>query len=126
MQKTNNVAHDLMGVDEYIESAPRNVQPKLQEIRKAIIEAAPEALEKISYGMPFYYYKGRVAYFSFTKDHIGLYAMPMSIEKYVDEVKKYRTGKATLSFPFDKPIPIELVKKLVKAQVKINELKKAK
>ncbi len=108
-------------VDEYIANAPAEVQAKLQKLRKTIKSVAPNAEERISYAMPFYYHKGRVAYFSYTKDHIGLYAMPMSIEKYKEEVKKYRTGKATLRFPFDKPLPISLIKKLVKAQMKRND-----
>ena len=111
-------------VDEYIRDAPGELQEKLNELRNSIHEAAPLAEEKISYGMPYYHYKGRVAYFAYAKDHIGLYAMPASIENHLEEVKKYRTGKATLRFPLDKPIPTALVKTLVRAQIKLNEAKK--
>jgi uncharacterized protein YdhG (YjbR/CyaY superfamily) len=124
MQKAKTARNELSGVDEYIDKAPEEFQSKLSELRNAIRDAAPQAEEKISYQMPFYYYKGRVAYFGYAKDHIGLYAMPMSIEEHLDEVKTYRTGKSTLRFSFDKPLPITLVKNLVKAQIKINESKK--
>lgn len=110
-------------VDEYIANAPKEVQAKLKELRKIIKEVAPEAEEKISYGMPYYDYKGRLAYFAYAKNHIGLYAMPSYLEGHESDIKKYRTGKATLSFPLDKELPIGLIKKLLEVGVKYNETK---
>lgn len=110
-------------VDEYISDSPENVRDRLKQLRKVIKEVAPEAEEKISYGMPYYDYKGRLAYFAYAKNHIGLYAMPSYLEGHESGIKKYRTGKATLSFPLDKELPIGLIKKLLEVGVKYNETK---
>ena len=108
-------------VTAYIAAAPKEVQGKLKEIRKAIKTAAPKAQEKISYGMPYYGYKGRLAYFAYAKHHIGLYAMPPIVKEHQKELKKYRTSTATIRFPLDEKLPISLIKKLVKVGVKRNE-----
>jgi len=63
-------------VDAYIAAAPKETQPKLRKIRTAIREVAPDAAESISYGMPFYNYKGRLVWFGLQKTHIGLYLRP--------------------------------------------------
>lgn len=109
------------GVDEYIANAPKEVQGKLRELRAAIKSVAPDAVEKISYGMPYYSYKGRLAYFAYAKHHIGLYAMPPIVDDFQNELKKYQTSKATIRFPLNEELPIPLVKKLVKAGIKRNE-----
>jgi uncharacterized protein YdhG (YjbR/CyaY superfamily) len=109
-------------VDEYIVRAPKEVQVKLKELREAIREAAPTAMERISYGMPYYGYKGRLAYFRLAKDHIGLYVPPPVIEEHKNELANYVTAKATVRFPLDKVLPIALIKKLVKARMKKNEV----
>ena len=113
-------------VDAYIAAAPKEVQGKLKELRKAIKTAAPKAEEKISYGMPYYAYKGRLAYFRLAKAHIGIYITPPVIQEHKNELEDYETAKATVRFPIDKPLPIALIKKLVKARVKKNEAKKKK
>lgn len=110
-----------MTVDEYIAAAPKELQPKLREMRAAVKASAPKAEEKISYGMPYYSYRGRLAYFAYFKDHISLFAVPPVIEEHKKELKKYRTSKGTIQFPLDKKLPIPLIKKLVKARVKKNE-----
>lgn len=111
-------------VDEYIASAPKELQGKLKEIRKIIRTAAPGASEKISYGMPYYGYKGRLVYFAYFKDHLGLYGMPEVFDQYNDDLTKFRTGKATLRLEFDKKLPTALIRKLIKTGVKRNESKK--
>jgi uncharacterized protein YdhG (YjbR/CyaY superfamily) len=111
-------------VDEYIARAPRGAQAKLKELRVAITEAAPTAVERISYGMPYYDHKGRLAYFRLAKAHIGLYIPPPVIEEHKSELADYETAKATVRFPLDKKLPITLIKKLVKARMKKNEAKK--
>ncbi len=108
-------------VDEYIANAPKEVQGKLRELRATIKAAAPDAQEKISYGMPYYGYKGRLVYFAYAKHHIGLYAMPPIVQSYLGELKKYQTAKATIRFPLNEELPISLIKKLVKAGVKRND-----
>ncbi len=113
-------------VDEYIASVPKEHQGKLRELRAAIKEVAPDAEEKISYGMPYYGYKGRLVYFQLWPKHIGIYLPPPVIQEYKKELKNYVTAKATVQFPLDKKLPIPLIKKLVKARVKINDEYKKK
>lgn len=108
-------------VDEYIAFAPEDVQGKLKELRFVIRSVAPSAKEKISYGMPYYSYKGRLIYFGYAKHHVALYPMPPSIDGIKKELKKYQTGKATLRFQLDKELPIALIKKVIKAGIKRNE-----
>ena len=108
-------------VDEYIARAPKEVQDNLKEVRVAIREAAPAAMESISYGMPYYDYKGRLAWFGLAKAHIGLYVRPPVVEEHKNELADYETAKSTVRFPLDKKIPVQLIKKLVKARMKINE-----
>lgn len=113
-------------VDEYIAQAPKEIQGKLQELRGAIKETAPAAEEKLSYGMPYYGYKGRLAYFAYAKNHIGLYVMPPIIQDHKKELEKYETATATVRFPLSEDLPLALIKKLVKAGVKNNAAKNKK
>ena len=111
-------------VDAYIAAAPKEVQGKLKELRAIIQAAAPGAEEPISYGMPYYSCKGRVAYFAFAKKHIGLYVPSPVIEEHQKELTAYETAKATIRFPLQAKLPLALIKKLVKARVKKNIAKK--
>jgi uncharacterized protein YdhG (YjbR/CyaY superfamily) len=111
-------------VDAYIAAAPKEARSKLREIRQAIKSVAPKAEEKISYGMPYYSYKGRLAYFAAFKDHVSLFAMPPISGAAKDELKKYQTGKSTLRFSLDQELPIPLIRKLVRAGVRRNEARK--
>lgn len=108
-------------VDEYIANAPKEIQSKLIQLRKILLECAPGASEKISYGIPYYGYKGRLAYFSYTKGHIGFYVPPPVIEEHMEELKSYKTAKATVRFPNNEELPVSLIKKLVIARVKKND-----
>ena len=110
-------------VDAYIASAPKEVQAKLRELRATIRKTAPKAEEKISYGMPYYGYKGRLAYFAYAKHHVGLYVMPPVVQDHKKELKDYETARATVRFPLNKKLPVALIKKLVKAGIKNNEAK---
>jgi uncharacterized protein YdhG (YjbR/CyaY superfamily) len=110
-------------VDTYIATAPKEIQGKLKLLRTAIRQVAPTAIERISYGMPYYDYKGRLVYFAFAKSHIGLYIPPPVIEEHKSELKNYETATSTIRFPIDKPLPIALIKKLIKAKMKKNEAK---
>ena len=112
-----------VSVDQYILNAPLELQAKLKKLRAAIKEAAPDAEEKISYGMPYYGYKGRLAYFANAKHHFGLYIPPPIIANHADELKKYVTSVSAVQFPINEELPIPLIKKLVKARVKYNEKK---
>ena len=111
-------------VDEYIAGAPKEVRGKLRELRAAIKSAAPGAEERISYGMPYYGYKGRVAYFRHWKAHIGFYVPSPVIQEHEGELRDYETARATVRFPLEKKLPLALIKKLVKARVKRNEARR--
>lgn len=107
-------------VDEYIAGAPENIRDILEKIRRTIKEAAPEAQETISYGMPAYKQNGPLVYFAAQKKHIGFYPTPSGIINFRKELSPYHTSKGAIQFPLDKPIPYELVKKIVKFRVKEN------
>ena len=113
-------------VDEYIEGAAKEVLPPLREMRAAIWDAAPNAVESISYGMPFYSFRGesgfgaRLCYFGLlkSKNKIAFYSRPVVLEEHADEVEAFLTTKSALQFPIDRPIPIQLVKKLVRTGIR--------
>jgi uncharacterized protein YdhG (YjbR/CyaY superfamily) len=109
-------------VDAYIAAAPKAVQPMLRELRQAIKSAAPKAQEAISYRMPYYAYHGRLIYFAAHKNHVGMYPI-IGREKdlYAKELQPYLAKRATLQFPIGQPLPIGLVKKVVKERAKENE-----
>lgn len=109
------------GVEAYIAAAPKEVRGKLKELRSIIKSAAPKAEEKISYGIPYYGYHGRLAYFRYAKQHIGLYIPPPVIQEHKKELAGYKTAKATVQLPIDEPLPVWLIKKMVKVRAKINE-----
>ncbi len=113
-------------VDTYIARAPKEARDKLVQLRKAIKASAPKAEESISYRIPYYSYQGRLAYFAAFKNHIGLYVPTPVIEEHKKELKDFETAKGTVRFPLDKPLPITLVKKLIKARAKKNEAAKKK
>ena|SRR5437773_8281718 len=86
-------------VDEYIALAPKEVQDMLKEFRTIIKAAAPRAQERISYGMPYYYYKRPTGLFRHSKKHIGLYIPTSIVKEHKSELKGYETIKATVRFP---------------------------
>ncbi len=115
------VMKPIKNVTEYIARAPKETQSKLRQLRVAIKQAAPGTEERIGYGMPYYYYKGRLAYFSVWKKHIGLYVPTPVIEEHERQLRNYETAKATVQFPLDEKLPLALIKKLIKARVKKND-----
>jgi uncharacterized protein YdhG (YjbR/CyaY superfamily) len=110
-------------VDEYIAAYPEDLQKKLKDIRKIIRKAAPQAVEKISYGMPAYTIKGMLLYFAMHTNHIGLYPYPSAMEAFKKEVAEYRASKGTLKFPHNKKLPIKLIAEIVKFRVRENIMK---
>lgn len=108
-------------VDEYISAAPAKFQPQLRQVRAAILEVAPDAKESISYRLPYFEYRGRLAWFGLQKGYVGLYLRPPVIAQLKKDLAGYETTKSAVHLPLDRPMPIELVKKLVRARKKINE-----
>jgi uncharacterized protein YdhG (YjbR/CyaY superfamily) len=108
-------------VDDYISAAPVEARGKLEEVRAAIREVAPTATESISYKIPYYDYRGRLAWFGLQKRHIGLYLRPPIIEEHKKELAGYETTKSAVRLPLDEVVPVSLVKKLVRARMKKND-----
>jgi uncharacterized protein YdhG (YjbR/CyaY superfamily) len=111
-------------VDEYIAGFSKPVQTKLKIIRKIVKKNAPEATEKIGYGIPSYNYLGMLIYFAAYEKHIGLYAMPSTILHFEKQLTKYSTTKGTIRFDIDTALPESLITKIVKFRVKENFEKK--
>ncbi len=111
-------------IDEYIATFPKNVQSILEELRQAIRESAPKAEEAISYQMPTFKLNGNLVYFAAHKNHIGFYPTSSAVEAFKKELPDYEVSKGTVKFSMNKPIPFNLVKKMVKYRVKENLGKK--
>jgi uncharacterized protein YdhG (YjbR/CyaY superfamily) len=107
-------------IDEYISNFPLEIQEKLKEIRKVVKESAPEAVEKISYQMPTFVLHGNLVHFAAFKNHIGFYPTPSGIDAFRDELSEYKGAKGSIQFPLEKPMPYELISKIVKARVTEN------
>lgn len=114
MKKAKDVA-------EYIANAPVEMRSSLKQLRSVIKKVAPKSQERISYGMPFYDYKGRLVYFAAQKGYIGLYIPPPIIANHAKELKLYITTKSAIHLPIK--LPVALISKLIKARMKHNELK---
>ena len=107
-------------IDEYITTFPKNVQIILQEMRQAIRDATSEAKEVISYQMPAFKLNGILVWFATFKNHIGVYPKASTIDAFKDKLSSYKTSKGAVQFPIHKPLPIDLVKEMVKFRVKEN------
>lgn len=112
-------------IDEYIADFPNDVQKILKKVRKTIKDAAPDAEEAIKYGIPTFVLNGNLVHFGGYKEHLGFYPDPRGIEEFEKELSIYRAGKGTIKFPLDKPVPYELIARIVKFRVNQN-LEKAK
>jgi uncharacterized protein YdhG (YjbR/CyaY superfamily) len=111
-------------IDEYIQDFPSNVQEILGEMRLAIKDAAPGAVEAISYRMPTFKLNGNLVHFAAFKDHVSFFPTPSGIAAFKKELSAYKTSAGTVQFPLDQPIPSGLVKKIVAFRVKENKKKR--
>jgi len=107
-------------VDEYIEQTPAEVQPRLRQLRAAILEAVPDATEKISYLMPFYEFHGKLVYFNLAKCHISLFIPTPIVDEHREDLAGYHAVQATIHLPLNQELPIALIQKLVKARAATN------
>jgi uncharacterized protein YdhG (YjbR/CyaY superfamily) len=112
-------------IEEYIARYPENIRKTLESIRAVIRNAAPEAKEKISYRMPSYTLKGMLVYFAAHTNHLGFYPFKSAIEAFKTELEPYQTSKGTVQFPYNKPLPLNLIKKIIKFRVRENLAKAA-
>jgi uncharacterized protein YdhG (YjbR/CyaY superfamily) len=115
----------IHNVDEYINGFPPNARTILGKIRAAIQKAAPDAEESISYGMPAYKFNGRpLVYFAAFKNHVGFYATPTGHAAFAEDLARYKQGKGSVQFPIDKPMPLDLITRIVEFRVAENLKKK--
>jgi uncharacterized protein YdhG (YjbR/CyaY superfamily) len=113
-------------IDAYIAGFPADVQTVLERIRATIHKAAPGAEEKISYQIPAFTLDGKyLIYFAAFQKHIGLYPAPRSSEEFKAELARYAGGKGTVQFPLDRPIPLGLIRRIVKFRIKDNRARAA-
>lgn len=120
-------SHRTETIDDYIAAFPKDVQSQLQQVRRAIAKAAPAAEEAISYRIPTFKIDGRyLIYFAGFKSHIGLYPVHTDGAGFSAAMARYASGKATLKFPLDEPLPLSLIAQVVKAKLRqIQPPKKA-
>ena len=123
--KTTSKRITPKSVDDYINSFPADVAGKLKQLRKTIRAAAPKAEELISYGIAGYKYHGMLIYFAGFKNHVSVYPAPRGVEAFKKELVAYKGGKGTIQFPLDKPVPLDLVKRIIIFRMKENEAKAA-
>lgn len=111
-------------IDDYINRFPEGTRKMLQKVRSTIRKAAPQATEKISYGIPTYDYNGNLVHFAAFKNHIGFFPTPSAIEAFQMELKPYKTSKGTVELPLADPLPLQLIERIVKFRVNENAEKK--
>ena len=111
---------EISTVDDYIAAFPRAIQELLQAVRNTIRTVAPEAQEKIGYGMPTFVLQGKLVHFAAFKHHIGFYPGAKAIEIFHKEFSRYPTSKGAVQFPLDQPIPHATIAKVVAFRVREN------
>jgi uncharacterized protein YdhG (YjbR/CyaY superfamily) len=121
MESANN---SFKNIDEYISLFPKETQALLKQMRTTIKEVAPDAEEAIKYQLPTFVLYGNLVHFAAFKNHIGFYPAPTGIEEFKKELSAYKTSKGAVQFPLDKPLPLALIRRIVKFRVAEN-LKKA-
>jgi uncharacterized protein YdhG (YjbR/CyaY superfamily) len=109
--------------EEYFSNFPDSVQDKLKEMRKVIKKAAPDAIEKISYGMPAFTFKGMLLYYAAHTKHIGFYPFTTAIKAFKKDLIPYKTAKGSIQFPLDKPLPKALIRDITAFRVNENKMK---
>jgi uncharacterized protein YdhG (YjbR/CyaY superfamily) len=119
----NSLQSKFTNIDEYIKTFPTDIQEKLTKIREIIRKAAPEATEAISYQMPTFKLHGNLVHFAAFKNHIGFYPIPSGIEAFKEELAAYPTSKGAIQFPHNKPVPWDLIKRIVEFRVAENTTK---
>lgn len=111
-------------VDDYIAAFPVSTQDHLAQMRETIREAAPEAKEIISYGMPAYRMKRVLVYFAGCAKHIGFYPTSSGIASFKQELSAYKGAKGSVQFPLSEPLPLDLITRIVRFRL-AEDLEKA-
>ena len=114
-------SNTIITAEEYINSFPADTQALLRQMRTVILENATDAEEGISYNMPAYKVNGTpLVYFAAFTHHIGFYATPSGHAEFARELSVYKQGKGSVQFPFDKPLPLDLIARIVRFRVEEN------
>ncbi len=108
-------------IDEYIACYPDELQKVMHDLRRFIKKCAPEASERISWGMPTFYLQGNLAHFAVNKGYIGLYPGESGVSVFKDELAEYTTTKGSIHLPLNRPMPYDLIKKVVEYRVIENK-----
>lgn len=114
------MAQKFSTVDEYITSLPVKTKMMLETLRSAIRKTAPQAIEVLSYGVPGFNLNGNLVLYAGLKNHIGFYPQPSAIKKFKKELSNYNTSEGTIRFPLDKPLPLDLVIRIVEFRILEN------
>lgn len=120
MKKEDNQKNPLKNIDQYIAQFPAGTRQLLETIRAAVQQAAPDAIEAISYQMPTFKLHGNLVHFAGYQNHIGFYPAPSGIKEFETELAGYQTSKGTLRFKLDQPLPLELIGRIVKYRAQAN------
>ena len=105
-------------IEDYIVAAPVDTQKKLLQLHSCIRKAAPGAAESLKWRMPAYSYQKILVTFAVFKHHIGFYPMASAIKAFSKDLANYKTAEGSVQFPLDKPLPLQLITKIVKFRVK--------
>jgi uncharacterized protein YdhG (YjbR/CyaY superfamily) len=107
-------------IDEYINSQPAEIREILAQMRTTIRKFAPEAEEKISYQIPTFHLHGNLVHFAACKNHVGFYPGPSGLKAFPEEVAAFKSTKGAVQFPYNKPLPLNLIRKIVRFRLKEN------
>jgi uncharacterized protein YdhG (YjbR/CyaY superfamily) len=121
----NETRQKFKNIDDYISSFPAETQKLLEQIRAEIKKTAPDAKETINYGIPTFTLNGNLVHFAAFRNHIGFYPAPSGIAAFREELSVYENAKGSVKFPIDKPMPFDLIRKIVQFRVGEN-LEKAR
>jgi uncharacterized protein YdhG (YjbR/CyaY superfamily) len=116
---------NYQSIDEYIASFPPSIQRTLRRVRLTIRKVAPDAQEAMTYGIPTFVYHENLVHFGGFQKHLGFYPTPDGISEFADELASYQSAKGSVQFPYDRPIPLDLITKIVRFRVKQIDLKVA-
>lgn len=108
-------------IDEYIAEFPAETQKALEQVRDVIRTSAPDATETISYAIPTFDLNGHhLVHFAGYERHVGFYPVPSGMEAFKEELAPYRSGKGSARFALDKPLPTDLIRRIVEFRVAEN------
>jgi uncharacterized protein YdhG (YjbR/CyaY superfamily) len=116
MEKYNSVS-------EYMAAVPAKSRGLIKELRSIIKNEVPDGEELISYGMPAFRWNGMLVWYAVNKEHLGLYPTPSAITKFSQELKAYKTSKGAIQLPLDQPLPVGLIKNIIRFRMEENLVK---